>query len=98
MRLQGKRALVSGAVSGIGKAMAIRFAMEGASVVIADIDHHAATDATGSILASGSEAEFVEVDITDQGAVLESDWPNEWLLQPHLIKHRINLGIPSGLG
>ena len=35
--------------------------------------------------------------VTDERAVLISDWPNDQL-QPHLIKHRINLGVPSGLG
>ncbi len=69
MRLQGKRAVVTGAASGIGKAMATGFATEGALVVIADIDHDAGTVATNSIRVSGSEAEFVEVDITDEAAV-----------------------------
>ena len=69
MRLQGKRAVVTGAASGIGRATATRFTTEGACVVIADIDGDAGMVATNSIRASGGEAEFVEVDITDEAAV-----------------------------
>ena len=69
MRLQGKRAVVTGAASGIGKATATRFAAEGAHVVLADIDRDGGMVAADSIRASGGEAEFVEVDITVEAAV-----------------------------
>lgn len=69
MRLQGKRAVVTGAASGIGKATATSFAKQGSLVVIADIDREAGMVATETIRASGSEAEFVEVDITEEAAV-----------------------------
>jgi NAD(P)-dependent dehydrogenase (short-subunit alcohol dehydrogenase family) len=69
MRLQGKRAVVTGAASGIGKATVRRFAAEGALVVIADIDRDAGRVATDSIRASGNKAEFIEVDITEEAAV-----------------------------
>ena len=37
-RLQGKVAIITGGGSGIGGAMAVRFAREGAAVLVADID------------------------------------------------------------
>lgn len=48
-RLEDKRALVTGGASGIGRAIARRFAEEGARVVIADLDGDAATDAARSL-------------------------------------------------
>ncbi|MHB8683606.1 MAG: SDR family NAD(P)-dependent oxidoreductase, partial [Dehalococcoidia bacterium] len=48
-RLQGKAALVTGAGSGIGRAIALRFAAEGARVVVSDIDDAAAAAVTGEI-------------------------------------------------
>ena len=64
MRLNGKAAVVTGAGSGIGRAIAVRFAQEGASVLVADIDAAAAAQTAGQILAAGGEAQHVAADIT----------------------------------
>lgn len=69
MRLQGKRAVVTGGASGIGRATAARFAAEGARVTIADIDRAAGESAAGAIRAAGGEARFVPTDVTDPEAV-----------------------------
>lgn len=60
-RLQAKRAIVTGAASGIGHAIAERFVSEGARVMIADLDGAAATSAAEGL---GEQALAFEVDIT----------------------------------
>jgi NAD(P)-dependent dehydrogenase (short-subunit alcohol dehydrogenase family) len=63
-RLNAKRAIVTGAGSGIGRAAAIRLAEEGASVGILDIDIGAARKVAEEISAAGAEAIAVRVDVT----------------------------------
>jgi 3-oxoacyl-[acyl-carrier protein] reductase len=71
MRLQNKRAVVTGAASGIGRAIALKFAGEGAGVVIADIDVEAGQGVAMEIQESGGRAEFIETDVTKPRAVDE---------------------------
>ncbi|MFY0689820.1 MAG: glucose 1-dehydrogenase [Cyclobacteriaceae bacterium] len=63
MRLLDKVALITGGSSGIGKASAIEFAREGASVVIADIDDSEAKEVVEEIQKSGNEASFIYADV-----------------------------------
>jgi 3-oxoacyl-[acyl-carrier protein] reductase len=71
MRLQDRVALVTGGAAGIGKATAIRFAEEGAKVVICDVNGEA-----GQALAESNEAiEFFQVDIANREAV--QSWVDE---------------------
>ncbi|HHW72282.1 MAG TPA: SDR family oxidoreductase [Firmicutes bacterium] len=56
MKLQGKVAVVTGAGSGIGRAIALRFAAEGAKVVVGDINGETAASAVEEIKAAGGQA------------------------------------------
>jgi len=69
MKLQGKVALVTGAASGIGKAIAQRYAREGANIVIADLNLEAANAAAAEIAAAGGTAMGVAMDVTSEDAV-----------------------------
>jgi NAD(P)-dependent dehydrogenase (short-subunit alcohol dehydrogenase family) len=67
MRFEGKVAIVTGGASGLGRAMALRFAAEGAAVVAADIGDAAAV--ADEIAAAGGRGQAVAVDVTDPASV-----------------------------
>ncbi len=69
MLLQDKVAFVTGAASGIGKAIVERYAREGAAVAIADMNRDAAMSAAADIVASGGRAIGLACDVTDEGQV-----------------------------
>jgi 3-oxoacyl-[acyl-carrier protein] reductase len=66
--LTGRAALVTGAGSGIGQAVAAAFAEAGASVLATDIDAKAAEATADGIRANGGRAESCELDVRDAGA------------------------------
>jgi 3-oxoacyl-[acyl-carrier protein] reductase len=68
MRLKDKVCLITGGAAGIGKATAIKFASEGAKVVLCDVDPEAG-EALAKELGNGSV--FYKVDVTDRQAVQE---------------------------
>jgi NAD(P)-dependent dehydrogenase (short-subunit alcohol dehydrogenase family) len=69
-RLDGKNAVVTGAGSGIGQAIAELFAAQGASVVIVDRDEPAGRATVEAIRGAGGRAELATVDVSDESAVL----------------------------
>jgi glucose 1-dehydrogenase len=75
MRLSGKTAVVTGAASGLGRAIALRFATEGASVVVSDVRAEPIWDGanvkpTADVIAeAGGKAIYQACDVSDSSAV-----------------------------
>ena len=68
MRMDGELALVTGSTSGIGRAIALRFAAEGAHVVVHGRDQDRGDAAVREIRDHGGHAVFVAADLADEGA------------------------------
>jgi NAD(P)-dependent dehydrogenase (short-subunit alcohol dehydrogenase family) len=76
MIMEGKSGLVTGAASGIGRACAIRFAQEGAAVVVADLEssREGGEETVRAITEAGGRAEFFACDVassTDNRALVQ---------------------------
>ena len=69
MRLKDKVAFVTGAASGIGKAIADTYAREGAAVAIADMNKDAAIAAAADIVKNGGKAIGLACDVTNEAQV-----------------------------
>jgi 3-oxoacyl-[acyl-carrier protein] reductase len=71
MRFQDKIAVVTGAASGFGEAIARGFAAEGARVVVVDVDEARGKEVVASICESGGAAIFVRTDVSQADQVKE---------------------------
>jgi 2-keto-3-deoxy-L-fuconate dehydrogenase len=88
--LAGKRALVTGAGSGIGAAIAETLAGAGARVFVTDFNLAAANETTNRILAAGGVAESHELDVTDEsqcGRAARTTGPLEILINNAGVGH-----------
>lgn len=72
MVLKDRIALVTGAGSGIGRAIALRLASEGASVVIADMNEAAAQETASLVKSGGGSAQVMIFDVGNPEAVKEA--------------------------
>ena len=68
-RLQGKVAIVTGASSGIGRAIALRFAGEGAVVVVAARRFYKCEETVAKIQAAGGTAVPIQTDVADEALI-----------------------------
>lgn len=68
-RLERRAAIVTGAGGGIGRAVARRFARDGAAVLVADVSEEAAAGTVSLIREEGGTAEHALVDVSDRPAV-----------------------------
>ena len=69
MKLKGKTAVVSGGGGAIGRAIALRFADEGADVAVLDLNGDAAAKVADEVCARGAKSVSYAVDIRDHAAV-----------------------------
>ena len=70
--LDGKKVIVTGGASGIGRAICLRLAAEGCHVGILDLDADGGNEVVNEILSSGGISKSVICDISDYGAVQQS--------------------------
>ncbi len=68
-KLDGKVAVITGAASGMGRATAIRFAKEGAAIVVADLNAQGGEEVVGEIAAAGGRAAYQHTDVTSEAAI-----------------------------
>jgi NAD(P)-dependent dehydrogenase (short-subunit alcohol dehydrogenase family) len=66
--LAGERALVTGSTAGIGRAIAVEFARQGAHVAVTGRDRGRGDDAVATIAAAGGQACFLPADLADEDA------------------------------
>lgn len=69
MRLEGKVSIITGAARGIGLATALKFAREGALVVVCDVDRAGVDDAVKQVGDAGGEAIGFVVDVTKPSTI-----------------------------
>src|SRR5262245_51924688 len=69
MRLAGKISIITGAGRGIGHATALKFAREGAKVIVCDLDQQTVEAAVKDVRAAGGEAHGFVVDVTAPASI-----------------------------
>ena len=97
-RLQDKIALITGAGAGIGEATAKRFSLEGAIVIVTDIDVAAAERVAAQINTAGGKAEARAQDVTDEAlweTVVQEIYSKHGGL--HVLVNNAGIAIPGNV-
>lgn len=96
-RLEGRVALITAAGSGMGRASAVRFADEGAHVVVSDINEAAAKEVTAAITDAGGAATAAVCDVADMNQIKDLV---EGVGREHGVIHVLfnHAGIPGAAG
>lgn len=96
MLLQNKVAIVTGAGSGIGREVAYKYAAEGASVVVSDINDEGGNETVATILNKGGKAAFYK---TDTSSAAESEALVDFTVKTfgalHIACNNAGIGGPS---
>ena len=71
MMLDGKVAIVTGGGSGIGGACAVRFASEGAAVLVADLDPQRSANIIDEIESAGGQAAYSKLDVRKESDAVD---------------------------
>src|SRR5262249_57515790 len=96
--LKGKTAVVTGGGSGIGRALSLAFAGEGAHVVVADIDEAGMAETAAGIRKAGTKALTVKTDVTKLASVqalAERAWAE--MGGVHVVCNNAGVAIHGGL-
>ncbi len=99
MEVEGRVAVVTGAASGMGRAMADTFAAAGMKVVLADIEEAPLNDAAAEVRATGAEAIAVRADVS-QLAQIEAlaEAAVDQFGAVHVLCNNAGVGIPGPVG
>jgi NAD(P)-dependent dehydrogenase (short-subunit alcohol dehydrogenase family) len=96
--LTGKVAVVTGGASGIGRALAERFAAEGMRLVLADVEEPALDGAVASLRDGGADVTGVRTDVTDPASVEAlADAAYAAHGAVHVLCNNAGVGPPGGL-
>ncbi|WP_413617098.1 SDR family NAD(P)-dependent oxidoreductase [Gordonia rubripertincta] len=69
MTFENAGALVTGAGSGLGRAIAVRLASDGARVVVSDVSAEGGAATVDTIVGAGGQASFIQADVSDADGV-----------------------------
>ena len=96
--LEGKVAVVTGAASGIGRALVDRFAAAGMKVVLADVEAEALEKAAAEVASTGAETLAVRTDVSERSSVdaLAAAVDERFGGPPHVLCN--NAGVSGGMG